>query len=417
MRRLWLLCFPLLFIPNLGFSHQTVFGVLEISDWLIGPFILLLLIARPARFDQRATQLKPWLWAFLVWALLSTLSIHFRYDYLDDVPIVIGSCLKLTRLAVYVIAGMLITRALADPQARERWLWSLIAALFMLSIGLLAGSTAHNAPSSDSLEGYKSYNLIIVSVAILCSYFVGLWVDDVGTRKWSAFAGMAVLFAGCSVVLSASLSSHGRGGWAAFAIGLGYIAWKRIQTVKALGLVLVLSTAFIASYRTVTDFKSLVDETLSPDDGPSSKQHVDDGGRLWSWGREASKFDDAPLFGSGFFHRGGASGLWETGSHNFFLQMFLETGVVGGALTLMVFAVAWRQAGGATAVRNRVSTATRAALVTAIAGGMSGEYYYGGIGVLMLFAVLAVTGSLSLEKVVYLNDGTHLRPLRWRVAV
>ena len=37
---------------------------------------------------------------------------------------------------------------------------------------------------TDALEGYKSYNAIIVSIAILCSYIAGLWIDNLGSRKW-----------------------------------------------------------------------------------------------------------------------------------------------------------------------------------------------------------------------------------------
>ncbi len=45
---------------------------------------------------------------------------------------------------------------------------------------------------------------------------------------------------------------------------------------------------------------------------------------------ESAKFPKSPIFGTGFYHRGEKSGLWLTGSHNFWIQMFLETGLVGG---------------------------------------------------------------------------------------
>jgi hypothetical protein len=59
--------------------------------------------------------------------------------------------------------------------------------------------------------------------------------------------------------------------------------------------------------------------------------------------------------------------------------------------------------------------ATRAALIAAITGGMSGEYYYGGIGVLVLFAVFAMVGSLPIEDLAYASEGGRLQPMRWRV--
>jgi O-antigen ligase len=414
MKRLWLYCFPLLFIPNFGFTQQTTFGLLEVSDWLIIPFILLLLMAPPPRSEQRFSQLNPLLWCFLAWALLSTLSVHFRYDYLDDLPILLESFLKLARLVLYVFAGILIARALSNPAVRGKWLWSLAAGLSMLSIGLLAGRGDSNPHPSDSLEGYKSYNVIIVSVAILCSYIVGLWIDNIGTKRWRQFACAAVLFAGCTVFFSSSLTSHGRGGWAAFAVGFAYLLWKRMQTLKTLAILVILALVALTAYNMLPSFKSLVDTTFSLDQSAVSNQTIDDGARVSTWENEAPKIINAPLLGSGFYHRGGESGLWSTGSHNFFIQMFLETGAVGGVLTILIFAFAWRHAGTTAAVQNHVSTATRAALITAVAGGMTGEYYYGGLGVLVLFAVLAIVGSLPTKRLVYISARTRVQPLRLR---
>jgi O-antigen ligase len=416
MKKLWLFFFPLLFLPNFGSTQQTSFGVLEISDWLIVPFIVLLLIAPSARYRQRISQLIPFLWAFLIWSLFSILTIHFRYDYLDDSLILIGSCLKLCRLSLYVFTTILIARKLTDPIVRMQWMWSLVAALTLLSVGLLASTRVnHPLASSDTIEGYKSYNLMIVSVAILCSYIVGLWIDNVGTRPWRRTAALVVVCAGCSVVLSSSLTSHGRGGWLAFAAGFGYLFWKRTQAVKTLAILVMLSVITATAYQTLPSFKALVDATLSPA-GNSNPESVDDGGRVSTWQHETPKLIDAPLFGSGFFHRGGESGLWSSGSHNFFLQMFLETGIVGGSILIAIVVCAWKQACQPVAARNRVGLSTRAALITAIAGGMSGEYFYGGAGILILFAVFAIVGSLPQERLIYAKHRARLQPMRWRLA-
>ena len=413
MKRLWLFFFPLLFVPNVGFSHRTDFGVLEVCDWLIGPFIVLLIMAPSAKYEQRVAKLNPLLWAFLVWALLSTLSIHFRYEYLDDVPILVGSCLKLARLVLFVIAGVLIARKLGDPKTRGEWTWSLLAALMILSIGLLASSGQPDAQPTDVLEGYKSYNAIIVSVAILCSYIAGLWIDNVGSRMWRQCASVTIAFAMCSVFLSSSLSNHGRGGWLAFAAGFGYILWKRTQTVKTLAIIFIVCLVSVTAYETLPNFRFVVDLTLSPaDDAPL--QSVDDGARVSTWTHEAPNLINAPVLGTGFYHRGGASGLWDSGSHNFFLQMFLETGVVGGILVISVFVLIWRQAGLTAVSRNKISVPTRAALITAIMGGMSGEYYYGGVSVLVVFAAFAMAGALPAAEVVFMTDKAESQIVRWR---
>jgi O-antigen ligase len=416
VKKFWLFFFPLLFLPNFGFGQQTSNGVLEVSDLLILPFILLLLIAPSAKYEQRISKVSPYMWGFLIWAFVSVLTIHFRYDYLDDLPILLISCLKLARLSLYVFAAILIVRRLHDPVVRREWMWSLLGALAMLSVGLLISRLTQPVESSDALEGYKSYNLTIVSVAILCAYIVGLWIDNVGTRRWRRLAILVVAFAGCAVVLSSSLTSHGRGGWLAFVAGFGYLVWKRVEATKTLAILILLSVLSTLGYMTLPQFKSLVDATLSPAKSITTEEPVDDGARLWTWQHEAPKFVDAPVFGTGFFHRGGESNLWSSGSHNFFLQMFLETGFVGGTLILLIFFVAWRQACHPVARRNRVAIATRAALITAMTAGITGEYFYGGIGVLVLFSALAMVGSLPNETFIYARTGDRLRPLRLQTA-
>ena len=138
--------------------------------------------------------------------------------------------------------------------------------LVMLSVGLLASRRNPDAQPTDALEGYKSYNAIIVSVAILCSYIAGLWIDNIGGRRWRQYASVSVAFAICSVFVSSSLSSHGRGGWLAFAAGFGYILWKRTQTFKTLAIIFIVGLASVTAYETLPNFQSLVDLTLSPPD-------------------------------------------------------------------------------------------------------------------------------------------------------
>jgi hypothetical protein len=169
----------------------------------------------------------------------------------------------------------------------------------------------------------------------------------------------------------------------------------------------------VTAYETLPNFQSLVDLTLSPsDDAPL--QSVDDGARFSTWVHEAPKLINAPVLGTGFYHRGGTSGLWDSGSHNFFLQMFLETGIVGGILVMSVFALTWRQAGPTATSRNKISVATRAALMTAVVGGMSGEYYYGGVSVLVLFATFAIAGGLPTVEVIFMTDKMRSHVVRWR---
>ena len=183
--------------------------------------------------------------------------------------------------------------------------------------------------------------------------------------------------------------------------------------MKTLAIIFIVCLVSVTAYETLPNFRFVVDLTLSPaDDAPL--QSVDDGARVSTWTHEAPNLINAPVLGTGFYHRGGASGLWDSGSHNFFLQMFLETGVVGGILVISVFVLIWRQAGLTAVSRNKISVPTRAALITAIMGGMSGEYYYGGVSVLVVFAAFAMAGALPAAEVVFMTDKAESQIVRWR---
>lgn len=404
-------------MPNLGMSQQTLYGVLEMSDWLIVPFICLLMLAPSASYPQKISRFNAMLLAFLVWACMGILTIHFRYEYLEPVPVLVTCVLKLGKLAVYTIAGILIPRKLLNSKLRSQWQWSLLTALCMLGVGLIYSSTNSASESADALSGYKSYNAIVVSMAILCCYVMGMWVDNVGTRRWRICAALSLLFAAASVLLSTSSEAHGRGGWLALVAGCGYLLWKKSRRTKAFTITFLLASVVVGAYATLPNVQSLIDSTISPSPEESalnSGTGVDDGARLSTWTHEAPKFIQAPVLGSGFYHRGGESGLWDTGSHNFFLQMFLETGIVGGAITLLLFVLMWRQTSSFLARHERIAVATRAALVAAFIGGMSGEYYYGGITVLVLFAASAQSASLPGFSREHMNrQALRLRELEW----
>lgn len=392
----WLCMFPLLFLPNLGLSASTPFGVLEINDFLIIPFLLALAIAPSRRSAQQISAINTVLLVFLAWALLSALVIPLQFET-EDRAVWIGSLLKLAKAALYVVAGIGIPSKLRDSRVEQRWLWSFLAALVVLSAGLFVTADSKAETVGESLYGYKGYNLVSSAIGITCSYFIGLWFDREGSRCWRAGAMVAVTAALGSAVWSSGLRSHGRGGMLALAIGVGYIIAHRANRWKAAGVILFSVAAFFVSYSNVPNFRNLVDLTVpayvTHDWGSARFAEVDNGTRIRIWRDEAPKLLNSPLLGTGFFNRGQASGLEPTGSHNFFLQMFLETGLVGGFCVLLIFARMWHLASRVTVRRSGPSLATRAALLSAMVCGMSGEYYYGGIGVLLLFAAFALAGA------------------------
>lgn len=107
MKRLWLYCFPLLFLPNLGFARRTPFGTLELTDMLMGPYLVCLAFAPRAAGRLNVERVVPLFCFFVSWALFGTLSIGVRYDYGGSTAVVWFGLLKLFKLSLYAAAGFI----------------------------------------------------------------------------------------------------------------------------------------------------------------------------------------------------------------------------------------------------------------------------------------------------------------------
>ncbi|MFP4477784.1 MAG: O-antigen ligase family protein [Desulfatibacillaceae bacterium] len=399
MQKLWTYFLPLLFLPNLNMARETAFGTLKSSDFFIVPYLALVFLASRGTRRVLADRLAPVLLGFLAWAALSTLTINWRYGYAGDYHLTF-SFLKLAKFTLYAVAGYYTIRACAVPGNQRRFLWALVVS------GFIVGGSYFFLPakftqemvmeSGQALRGYQGSNGISVIIAMLFCLIGGLWINRQGTQKWRAAALVCLVL----LFLGAALS-HGRGGWVALFCGAGYLAFASgllKMTVRTAATCLLIAGLAVAAYHAYPEFRSEVDKTLWPDTDRlahmqrynSGVAGLDDGGRIAIWINSAGQVINAPFLGTGFFHRGGTSGIYSTGSHNFFLQIFLETGVVGGVLMLLVFWRMWRQTG---MVRKGGSgLPVRAALVAAVAGGMGGEYFYGGLGIFSLFLIYVLAG-------------------------
>ena len=402
MKRLWLFIFPLLFLPTFGHSITTQFGVLETSDLLILPFVTAVLLSPHRKRRQQLSTIYGFCLVFAVWALFSTLTMLVRYPT-EELTVEVYCILKLGKAVLFVMAIVMMVKRLDNPQDYSNWLWSLLGAMMALSIGAFVEASSYAEATTEIGVGSKTYNEISVAIAILTSYVAGLWFAGIGNRKWRIAAALTVVLAPLSLVLTTSEQNHGRGGWVALGAGLSYLIWTRLRSVsvlKSFSAVVALAIIcglLIGAYSAVPKFRDRVNETVfaKTDYAPirTSYGELDDGERFSIWVDEAPKLIDSPVLGTGFFHRGGESSIAQWGSHNYFIQIFLETGLVGGICVLAIFWRMWQGAGCAAAREAKVAVATRSALIAAVVGGMSGEYFYGGLGLLALFAAYAWAGS------------------------
>jgi len=372
IRRAWLYYLPLLFLPNLGASQATQFGSLELSDYLIGPYLILVFVAAKLGKPMLIDRVVRLMVLFAVWALVSTVLINFRFGYTDTYYMVF-SLLKLAKFILYGVAGLLTIKAITDDRARRSIARSLLVAGIIagISVALVNKATLKNPIAGlDPSAGYKASNGISVMVAVMACYLGGLWLQRKGMTRWTRRFVLIAL----SAMAAGSALSAGRGGWIAGLAGLIYISYRARLRREFIAIAIGAPLLLFVLYRTVPVFHQRVYFTFFAENryGGTARSAIDDGARIDEWKHGIEQFG-SPVWGTGFFHRGGESGLYTTGSHNFFLQMFLETGIVGGGLMLAIFCALWRQAGSLQARRARLDLPVKSALVAAIVGGSVGN--------------------------------------------
>ena len=397
MKTLWLWYLPLLFLPNFGMGRATGFGTLELSDFLILPYIVLLLLAGRSGPRIQARELTPLMVAFVGWALVSTVSMAFRYDYLSSKRVIFG-LLKLAKFLLYGYAGYLTAKVLSRLRDREPYVFSLLAAGVIVGGALLAmGNAAATEEATE--QGYKATNATSVLLSILITFCAGYLVAGQASKRWRTFAGPGLIIMAAGMFLTA-----GRGGWLAAAAGVLYVLYRVGMKQQMVIAIVVGSITIGVAYQAIPGFKRQVELTFAEKNpyitevGGTPLEAINEGGRLKTWLHEMPHLMEAPILGTGFHHRGGQSGLWETGSHNFWLQIFLETGLIGGIIMLLIFRRMWRHARAAPGVSQAHRAPMEGALLAAFIGGMGGEYFYGGAVMLGALLVYAPAGACALKE-------------------
>ena len=406
MRRLWYFIFPLMYLPNLGGGIKTSVGRADIGDLVIGPLLLIMLLAPGSKRRKTIHQTFPVILAFVVWALISTLSIPLRFDQEPLLALFMGME-KLAKFILYAGVGTLAASRLNTVDDRRMWLWSLLAAAGMLCIGVLRGAAGAANTTHAGLymntEAYKSYNEIVVAISLLFVYLAGMLLDGNGTKVWRRSALLVsglLLFA---IARSASGQLHGRSGWFGLFFAMLYVFYRHGLRLRVLLVMSLLVVGTSVAYYQIHGFEYLVNETFFSAHNANNEVGFDDSGHSSNALHEMPKIVDHPVLGTGLFHRGGSTGLWATGPHNFFVAMLLETGVIGLVLIVAIMARFWLAVGRPVARFFRVDISSRAVLVAAFVACNAGEYFYGGTALLTLTSLLALATSLPAE-VVFISE-------------
>ncbi len=361
--------------------------------------ILALLIIDPTKNRKYIYMdyiLRPGL-AFVFWSVLGVLLIYFSYQYSKPNAIVSFSLLKIGKFAMYAAIPVIISRKLQFESIRNDFDWMILGACLILGASTILSPGHPSLKTEATIDFYyKALNLVSNVLAIFIIFLTGLLVVGYGAPRWRQAVKFSLI-----IILVGFSFTKGRGGWLAAVSGFVYLAYARglLRARVLVGIfacLIALGGLFIFNEEFRLEVSRLI---ISPSESANSSQiQVSDGERVMTWMNEIVKFPNAPIFGTGFHHRGGMTGLWWTGSHNFWLQIFLETGLIGGGLVILIFSRMWRHANGEESKKIGISIPLKAALVTAFVGGLGGEYFYGGMGLLAILLCYAPVGAHSVLR-------------------
>lgn len=406
MRRLWYFIFPMMFLPSMGMGSQTSVGTIEIGDMVILPLLLAMLLAPGSNVRKSIHRALPVIFAFIAWGLISTLSEPLRFD--EPLLVLFGGLEKLAKFSLYAGVGTLAAFRLNTADDRRMWLWSILASACVLSLGVLRGAavaagTDHVGLSMNT-DAYKAYNAIVVGIGLLFVYVVAVLLEGHGSKAWRQCALLTSALLLFAIVGSASRQLHGRSGWFGLFAGLLYVFYRHGVRLRVVLLISLFVVGTTAAYYQLPRFQSLVDETFFSAQTGDNGLGFDDSGRASTAMHELPKIADHPILGTGFFHRGGRSGLWVTGPHNFFIAILLETGVIGFVLMIAIFVRLWVAAGTPVVRLLHLDVPCRAVVVAALLAGNAGEYFYGGTTLLIFTSLLALGASLPADVTFVLEE-------------
>ena len=301
-----------------GLTATKLLGGLTIFSWLIA-----VLMGREFRPPRAAVLfVAP---AFLLWGLVSLLAV-------ERLSLGIG---KLTTIALLLVLVFVTASVVRSRRDAERLAWVLlITTLISVQYGILHYSVG----ASASLEGLsKSRNSIGLFIAMCVPLVVYFYAR-------SRLPVRICLIAVGAMLLLGEVLSYSRGGFILFltALLLSFLLLARGSRVR-LGLqmaALVMLSFYAVPDNYMTRLKTIV---------PSVETGTDTMGlRYQLWGISVRMIRDHPILGVGpgnylqqFMRYGGTLGLRRTPlvSHNSYLSVSVELGLVGGALFIIIILV------------------------------------------------------------------------------
>lgn len=396
----------LFFIPDVGLSIRTSVGVLDPSDYILAGmyalFFFFFFFGRgvPSGVPSAVS------WRFAAFVFLSFLSTVVWFVVWDpDAASWVGPA-KIAKFAGYAMIGPLLACHITSFGDNAKIVKSLT-----LSACIAAGAVYYTAVKayvsgagflSKSEFPYEASNVLSVSLAAIGVFLAFLPTFPKMPQNWRRWRTILV-----AIIFGAMMLTGGRGGWLGAVTGMAYTTFVLKRGTRAIWLAVAIGG--IAAYLLWSSFVEKNVKGVIRIESEGYRQEVvkvDDRGRFETWVHELGKFPNHPVLGVGFYTRGGRSRLWSTGAHNMFIQILLDTGIVGFSSFMLLLHAVWKSAPVADLrdpddIRSRYNIAFRAAVISICASSITETYMYGGLSlgaISMLFGLTAGFNRLMDES-------------------
>jgi hypothetical protein len=380
----WIYLLPLLYVPNvIGYEGVTTFGVLELMDLVIFPILAILFFVKSN--DKTKIDLKPYkkLRAFILVCLLGLLIFPIKFNYPNYFPILLTAS-KIGKFGLYVFFGYVLFR-----KYRVEYFNKYLIALILIGV-FLAYSSAFLKFEMDSIMAkllFSGNNVTAVAMACLLSFLTPFALY---TKELRSFTKV-LLWSSYPLLLLGLLLSEGRAAIGAYFLSLVYLGLVKIASPKVWFGIASAIVLIGIMYTTQDNFKNNIDRTINPSDEYLRKHKMDehgfdDGKRLSGISNEFPKYWKNPIIGTGYYHRGYKTDLMGMGSHNFYLQMLLETGIIGFIIFISFLKLIWKKA--KKHKTNVIGLGVTMALVSLLISLLTGEYLYASEALMMLLLLI-----------------------------
>lgn len=314
------------YIPNLG-------GGLNIVN------ILFLLALLHASMNGKKLNIRPPTNGFLSWYIFTSIvALIFGYGFLGDDANGLWKAMKDNLIPIFLV--FIIQKSAVDD---VQWRRILMATLLPLPycckvvwaqyMSVSSWHYSHDLRISGTFMDLGANEMGAFS-AMMALISLGCMVSCWGIRKWRYIFMVCFIFSAICL-----LYSYSRGGYVAFIIGVMVIFFKfknRRKMIIPLLLAVILGLA---------NLPKSVEERFSSIDAGEENRDESAQSRFVFWAIAFDKFLERPVFGFGY-HTAQDKRInpHEMDTHNYYVKMLVERGLLGFITFLVLLRVVWNLA-------------------------------------------------------------------------